>query len=167
MVKRKIKKQERKFSRKYIALILGIIILLFLTGVMADELYREVSIGIKTPKYSIENSNVNIKFYIWNNGNITLTGIAIYDSYGEGMSWKEKQQNITIYPNNYTIIETSIKPSYPGLYWTKIKIKDSEDRQIYQTQDSFNVHSYGETAAIVVAIITFLTFLMYPIFKKK
>jgi len=145
----------------------GIIALLLITGVMANELYQEISIGIKTSKYLFENSNVNIKFYIWNKGNITFNGTAIYDFSGEKMSWKEKQENITIHPNNYTIMETSIKPSYPGLYWASIKIKDREDRQIYQTQNSFNVHSYGETATIGGAIIALLTLIMYLIFKKK
>ena len=142
-------------------------LLLTLTTVTAvEDLYNETSIGIKTPKFPIENADANIIFYIYNNGNITFNGTVIYDFSSDKMSWNENRKSVMISPNSYTVLETSITPTYPGLHWLNIKIEDDRGRRIYNTKKTFNVHSYGETSTIGAAIIALFSLILYLVFKK-
>ena len=151
-----------------ILLLFAALFLVSFAPLYAVDLNEEIYVAIESPKYSIENSNVDLKFYIWNLRNSSFNGTMFYEFKcdSDKMVWGEQAINVTIEPQNYDLFKIPIRPTYPDVHWAKARIEDNRGREIYSTQHSFRVHSYEETAIICVAILALASFL-YHIFKKK
>ena len=144
----------------------SLLLLIFILGIfpsitLCEETNQEVYINIKTPIYSVENINTNIKFIIVNNGNNSFNGSLIYFIKGEDIKWggESKVKNITIQPHNSTTVPVKIKPTYSGHYTITAKLNDVNGRQIDSNFSPLKIQSLADAAVIIGVIITFFIFI--------
>ena len=134
---------------------------IFLSITLCEETNQEMYINIKTPIYSVENTNTIIKFIVVNNGNNSFNGSLIYLIEGEDLIWggESKVINITIQPHNSTTVRVKIKPTYTGHYDITAGLNDVNGRQIDSKFSPLKIQSLADLAIIIGVIIAFLVFI--------